>query len=198
VLTTNDNDVVMIDAPPATLASGLQITKAEYGYQGNYTDVTDAMQSQITNGEINIKKMSHQAAGIPDPNPAKQKELKVQYTLNGKKSSDTITDGKPFKLSAPPAEAVSNVSAGRGLRSLTGLIASCIGYFAIAFIQGMSAGIGMSYGQYFISPILWAIIGFFVPLFGFVGLPLTHFWIRLFSSSDFQPPGIQQVLTQTA
>jgi len=185
VLTTNDNGVVVIDAPPVTLASGLQITKAEYGYAGNYTDVTDAMQSQITNGEINIKKISHQEVGLPDPNPAKQKELKVQYTLNGKKSSDTIKDGKPFKLSAPPAEAVSNVSPTRHVQSLIGSIFINTAIFFGVFLHTMSVGVGIAYGQQFISSILWGAVCFFIPFFAFWGLPQVTFWVRLFTSNDF-------------
>ena len=51
----NDNDVISLDAPPIRLASGLLIVKAEYGYTGNFTDVTDSIQNQVNNGEINIK-----------------------------------------------------------------------------------------------------------------------------------------------
>jgi hypothetical protein len=72
----NDSDIVSIDAPPVTTASGLQITKAEYGYAGNYTDVTDAVQSLVSNGSINLT-VGFNAVGLPDPNPNKQKELNI-------------------------------------------------------------------------------------------------------------------------
>ena len=38
-----DNEAVIVSAPSARLASGLDIVKASYGYAGNMTDVTDAI-----------------------------------------------------------------------------------------------------------------------------------------------------------
>ena len=106
--TINDNDIVDINAPPVRLASGLQITKAEYGYGGNYTDVTNAVQDLMSsNGSINIT-VGFKQVGIPDPNPNKQKHLKVEYTINGAPSSQTINDGSKFSVSAPAAEGTSN------------------------------------------------------------------------------------------
>lgn len=99
-----DNEAIIISAPPARLASGLDIMKASYGYAGNMTDVTDAIRTYIKDGLIKLK-VSPSALGIPDPNPNKQKVLEVDYTLNGAKNSESIKDNSVFSVSAPPADA---------------------------------------------------------------------------------------------
>jgi hypothetical protein len=181
--TTTDSNVVSIDAPPATVASGLQITKAEYGYPGNFTDVTDSLQNQVSNGSINIT-VGFKSVGIPDPNPNKQKELKVEYTLNGKKTSETLKDGKNFKLSAPPAEARSNTTPSQNVGSIIGMIFKAVAYFFGMFLYTLSIFTAIEYGNQFISPMLWGALAFFIPFFSFWALPIITFWIRLFSSQD--------------
>ena len=181
--TTTDSNVVSIDAPPATVASGLQITKAEYGYPGNYTDVTDSLQNQVSNGSINIT-VGFKSVGIPDPNPNKQKELKVEYTLNGKKTSETLKDGKNFKLSAPPAEARSNTTPSQNVGFIIGMVFKAVVYFFGMFLYTLSIFTAIAYGNQFISPMLWGALAFFIPFFSFWALPIITFWIRLFSSQD--------------
>lgn len=181
--TTTDSNVVSIDAPPATVASGLQITKAEYGYPGNYTDVTDSLQNQMSNGSINIT-VGFKSVGIPDPNPNKQKELKVEYTLNGKKTSETLKDGKNFKLSAPPAEARSNTTPSQNVGSIIGMVFKAVAYFFGMFLYTLSIFTAIAYGNQFISPMLWGALAFFIPFFSFWALPIITFWVRLFSSQD--------------
>jgi hypothetical protein len=183
-LIKNDNDIVSIDAPPATVASGLQITKAEYGYPGNYTDVTDATQSLISNGSINIT-VGFKAVGLPDPNPNKQKELKVEYTLNGKKAHQTIKDGQPFNLSAPPAEATSNDSPSTHVGSVGSILFKSVARFFGMFLYTLSIFAAIEYGNQFLSPMLFGALAFFIPMFSFWALPILTFWIRLFSSQDF-------------
>jgi len=179
----NDNDVVALDAPPIRLASGLQILKAEYGYTGNFTDVTDAIQNQLNNGEINIK-VSPSSAGIPDPNPNKQKELRVEYTINGKKSTDTIKDGASFKLSAPPSESVSNTTPSQTVGTVIGMLFKSVAYFFGMFLYTLSIFTAIEYGNQFISPMLWGALAFFLPFYSFWGLPGITFLVRLFSSED--------------
>jgi hypothetical protein len=179
-----DNDLVSIDAPPARLASGLQIIHAEYGYPGNYTDVTDSLQSQVNNGEINIK-IGPSSVGIPDPNPAKQKELKVEYTINGKKSSDVLKDGTSFTLSAPPTTAPSSRTPSQNVGSFIGIVLWNAMMFVLVYAQTMSFWIAVEYGKQFVSPELWGAIAFFVPFFSFWALPQITFWIRVFRTDDF-------------
>ena len=193
-LTKNDNDLVSIDAPPAVLASGLQIIKGEYGYSGNFTDVTDALQSQLNNGSINIV-VGYKAVGIPDPNPNKQKELKVEYTINGKKSSDTIKDGHRFKVSAPPLEGKSNSTPSQDVGSFIGIIFSSVSRFFGIFLWVTSIFAGIEFGNQFISPILFGALCFFMPGLAFWGLPFFTFIIRLFYSQDFIKPASETTLS---
>jgi hypothetical protein len=183
--TAKDNDIVDISAPPVRLASGLQITKAEYGYPGNYTDVTDAVQGLMSsNGSINLK-VGFSQVGLPDPNPNKQKDLKVEYTINGAPSSQTIKDGASFRVSAPATEATSNSTPSQTVGSIVGIIFWNIFYFFAVYLYTLSVFVGIEYGNQFISPMLWGAVCFFLPGFAFWGLPQITFWIRLFSSADF-------------
>jgi len=69
----------------------------------------------------------------------------------------------------------------------------CVG----VFLQTMFIGVGIAYGDQFVSSMLWGAICFFIPLFGLWGLPQVTFWVRLFRSSDFISVPVQQVATQT-
>jgi hypothetical protein len=107
IVSAVDNEAIQIDAPPARTASGLQIKKAEYGYDGNYQDVTSAVRTYLNNGTIDVK-VNPGNMGIPDPNPQKAKFLKVQVTINGEPSNYTIPDGQKFRLSAPAVQATTD------------------------------------------------------------------------------------------
>jgi hypothetical protein len=103
--TAKDGETFSINAPPERVAAGLQIKKAQYGYDGNLADVTSAVQTYLNNGTLNIT-VSPQAVGIPDPNPTKPKFLQLDVTINEVPSSYKVPDGKKFTLSAPPAVSV--------------------------------------------------------------------------------------------
>jgi hypothetical protein len=173
-----------IDAPPIRVASGLQITKAEYGYAGNYTDVTNAVQNLSSNGAIKLK-VGFSAVGIPDPNPNKQKELKVEYTINGKKSSETVKDGASFEINAPPVTSPDNKTPTQHGMSVFYSIFSNIFFFFTIVLYTVSVSVGMKVGNQFISSILWGAVNLFMPGIGFVVMTLSVFLVRLFSSSDF-------------
>lgn len=183
-----DNDLVWIDAPPAREASGLQIVKAEYGYTGNFTDVTDAVQNLMKpDGSIDIK-VGFKELGLPDPNPNKQKQLDVEYTINGGSSINTFKDGERFKLSAPPKEDTSNqgkLSDAPG--TIFGMLFGGIAKFCGVFLYVLSILVAYDFGVYFIHPMIWGILAFFIPFFGFWGLPFVVFWVRLFTSSNVVP-----------
>jgi hypothetical protein len=188
-ITKKDNDLVKIDAPPVREASGLQITKAEYGYSGNWTDVTNAVQDLMkSDGSINIT-VGFKALGLPDPNPNKQKELRVDYSINGATSSQSLKDGETFTLSAPAAEDTSGPSVNDQANSLFGLLLSGLGLFITALFCFTSAFASVRFATEAIgdnSAIWWIFfsLGLF-PLFGFIGLPFFVFIARLFVSSDF-------------
>jgi hypothetical protein len=128
----NDGDYLEINAPPQRIASGLEIQKAEYGYTGNYTDVTDAVKNYLSDGTISLT-VGFKNVGIPDPNPNKQKELRVRYSINGAQSSQTVKDGEVFKISAPAIDAPSGKSPKQHVLSAAGAILSGISYFMLMF-----------------------------------------------------------------
>ena len=184
-LSKKDNDLVQIDAPPSKLATGLQITKAEYGYSGNLTDVTDAVQNLVSSdGSINLK-VGFAAVGLPDPNPNKQKSLTVDYTINGAPSTQTLTDGQTFKLSAPASQAKSNSSPSQDAGSVMAILFKSIAQFFGMFLYTLSIFTAIEYGNQFISPLLFGALAFFIPFFSFWALPFITFVIRLFSADDF-------------
>ena len=192
-ISKRDNDLVSIDAPPVRLASGLQIIKAEYGYSGNWTDVTNAVQDLMgTDGSINIT-IGFKQLGLPDPNPNKQKQLKVEYTINGASTSDILNDGQKFKVSAPAKEDVTGApKIQEGLGSFIWLLVKGAFQTLAIFLQVSSGFITAKYGEFLFGPsdVFWWIfmmLGLFIPLFGFLGLPFFAFWIRLFRSDNVLP-----------
>jgi len=187
-MTKKDNDLVYIDAPTERLASGLQIVKAEYGYPGNYTDVTDAVQNLMkSDGSIDVK-VGFKQLGLPDPNPNKQKELQVEYTINGAPTVNTLKDGERFQLSAPAREDSSHQrkltdSAG----SIFGMLFGGVARFCGVLLYVLSILVAYDFGNYFIHPMLWGIVAFFLPLFAFWGLPFIVMIVRLFKGTNIVP-----------
>lgn len=184
-----DNDIVWIDAPPAREASGLQIVKAQYGYSGNFTDVTSALQDLMKpDGSIDVK-VGFKELGLPDPNPNKQKELQVEYTINGAPTVNNYTDGQRFRISAPPREDTSGPNVKDHTLSFVGLLFRGLGIFIIGLFCFTSAFASVRFATEAISDnsAIWWIffsLGLF-PLFGFLWLPILVFIARLFVSSDF-------------
>lgn len=179
-----DNEVLMISAPPERRATGLQITKAEYGYAGNFVDVTDAIQNHIRNGRINIK-VGPSTAGVPDPNPNKLKTLSVQYELNGASNSVDITDGKTLNISAPPVDEVDNKTPSQHAMSIFGMVYMAIGKFLAMFLYTLSiyTCMDLSVPTGFPSIALGA-MGVVLPYVAFWGLPFVLFFRRLFYTTD--------------
>lgn len=184
--TVKDNDVLYIDAPPERSASGLQILKAEYGYSGNMTDVTDAIQNYVSDGKINIT-VSPKSVGIPDPNPNKQKYLSVEYSLNGAKSSETITDGKTFKLSAPPLREPTKPLKQNVNSILSSILASVFKYGLPTFFWSWSLSATIEFGK-LIEGNYYLFIGLgLIPYFAFWALPFIVFVWRIFASQSVLP-----------
>jgi hypothetical protein len=185
-----DGNYLKIDAPPERLASGLQIVKAEYGYQGNFADVTDAVQNYVSNGSISMT-ISPSSVGIPDPNPAKPKILKVDYTINGTSASQSIADGKKFSLSAPAIDVDSSKPAKQTIMSIgatfTQSILSFIYYLALFTVTFLAMDFGeLKFG--FGGKILFGAGAFLTGgAFPVFLLPIGVFWWRMFSTSDVFP-----------
>lgn len=183
-----DGQVLKIDAPPVRYADGLIIEKAEYGYVGNWQDVTNAVQDLISNGSLNIKKLSHTSVGLPDPNPQKLKMLKLKYTLNGAPNSEEISDGESFSISAPPSEQTDTKPLKDHATSLIGALYSNALKFIGVFLQTLSVVSAYRFGSVFLSPWILGMVAFLIPFFSFWLLPMIIFGIRLFSSSDYATP----------
>lgn len=180
-----DGGVISINAPPQRVASGLQITKAEYGVLGNYQDVTDAVQGLVnSDGSIDMK-VGFKEVGLPDPDPSKVKNFVAEYTINGAMNMVALKDGERFRLNAPATNAPDNSTPSQNTGTIISVIFRNVGYFFIVFLYTLSIFIGIQYGNQFISPILWGALCFFIPGFAFWGLPQITFWVRLFSSADF-------------
>lgn len=203
-----DNEVLMISAPAERRATGLQITKAEYGYPGNWTDVTDAIQNHVRDGSIKIT-VGYKSAGIPDPNPNKQKSLEVEYEINGAPNTVSLTDGKTLNISAPPLDSVDPTSPSNYVSQLMGITFSNLYRLALMFLYTVSI---FTTADFFDAvPILTAgpqtaeatgsqlmkafttkeggkrmgflLIGAILPGVAYWGLPVYVFWRRLFSNS---------------
>ena len=185
--TVKDGGLVSISAPPVRMATGLQITKAEYGYSGNFTDVTNAVQDLMSSdGSINVT-VGFKQLGIPDPNPNKQKELRVDYTINGASAKQNLKDGDTFKISAPAKEDTSGASLSDSTDSIMWALFMGIARFFGTFLYAISVLVAYEYGNYFVHPIVWGAIAFFLPFFAFWGLPIVTFFARLFMSTNIVP-----------
>lgn len=182
-----DGNYLKIDAPPERVASGLQVTKAEYGYEGNYADVTDAIQNYVSNGSINIT-VSPATVGIPDPNPSKPKFLKLDVTLNGASTSYSVSDGKKFSLSAPAVDGRSITPPAQNVWSVIFSLWKGVWYFVIVGIWFSATFLAMDYGQQkFGTPGKYGLgaLSFITGgLFPILVMPHIIFWWRLFSQND--------------
>jgi hypothetical protein len=176
-----DGEPINIDAPPARVASGLKIEKAQYGYDGNYQDVTSAVRTYLHDGAIDIT-VSPQTMGIPDPNPQKAKYLKVDIKINGDPSSRTIKDGQKFTLNAPAIKNAITTTLTQDLMSLVGNIFYDIFLFCFWFylfsitFQSADYGerlTGSAGGYYVLGFLAFVSIGVF-PIF------ILPFWLFIY------------------
>jgi hypothetical protein len=203
-----DDEVLMISAPPERRATGLQIVKAEYGYAGNFTDVTDAIQNHVKNGSINIT-VGYKSAGIPDPNPNKQKSLEVEYTINGSPNTANLVDGKTLQISAPPMDSVDPSTPTSYVNQMMGILFNNVFRFVSMFLYTISIFTtadffdavpvftsGTTTAESMATEALKSVttveggkrllflgIGAVLPGVAFWGLPVYVFWRRIFSNS---------------
>jgi vacuolar-type H+-ATPase subunit E/Vma4 len=74
----------------------LRIDRATYGAGHNNSDVTARLNSQIRNGQLNLRVDNNTMGGDPAPNQSKT--LAVQYTINGQASQVEINEGDRLRL----------------------------------------------------------------------------------------------------
>jgi len=179
VESAKDNSTIYINAPPERIGSGLQILKAEYGVDGNVTDVTDALQSMIKNGSIKAK-VGFKELGLPDPNPQKRKQLTVDYSINGAKNSKTLNDGDTFRESAPAQDRPGNgkiIDPFSGGMFIIRIIATSLFAFIWAASTKASYFAGESLGY---PPMVFAGLGAILgPALVFLILPVLMFFRRI-------------------
>jgi hypothetical protein len=192
-LSTGDGGTATITAPPERDAGGLQITKAEYGYTGNFTDVTDAVKSHLKeDGSIHLK-AGYKEVGLPDPNPNKQKQLNVEYTLNGASNTKTLNDGETFKLSAPSAVGGSKQKPMDFANSVLGSLFQGAGRFIGVFLFLLSMYTVVEYGKDFnvkifqIPEMIWYLIGL-IPYSALWLIPGLNFWVALYMNETIYSP----------
>ena len=190
-----DGGTIVISAPSERNASGLQITKAEYGYPGNYQDVTDALQNYLkSDGSIDVK-VGFKEVGLPDPNPAKRKNLNVEYTLNGSKNTKKLNDGETWKMSAPANVNSKKTKATDFITSVIGSLISGVFRFVGLYIFFLSMYTVVEYGVSFnsrfgknISETLWYAIGL-IPFSSLWLIPTINFFIILFNGGSVYASG---------
>jgi len=185
-----DGGSININAPPERHASGLQIKKAEYGVDGNMTDVSDVLRGMINNGSINLT-VGFKQVGLPDPNPQKQKSLQVTYTINGAENSKTLKDGQTLNISAPAVSSSAGTTPVQSsfdtLASIYKGVVQTLGFFLQAMSVGGAFEFGNMNGGY--GYVLGG-IAFVIPFFSFWALPLAILVMRMFYDSDFPVPGV--------
>jgi hypothetical protein len=72
---------------------GLRILHAEYGVEGQFVDVTDALRSHMDDGRISVR-VDNFTLGV-DPAPGAHKYLRVEYFFRGDRRNVTV-DEKTF------------------------------------------------------------------------------------------------------
>jgi hypothetical protein len=182
--TLKDNELLIVNAPPERAATGLQVVKAEYGYTGNFTDVTNAVQNYIKDGSIHLT-VNPKSMGIPDPNPNKQKSLQLEYTLNGSENVQTYTDGQTVSINAPPAidSADGRKTPVEHVQSSIGVLWRSLRTFISAFLYFLSWNGAIRFGEAQGDGRFYFFIGA-IPYSSYFLLPIYVFFKRLFMDHD--------------
>ena len=72
---------------------GLRILRAEYGVEGQFVNVTDALRSRVDDGRLSLR-VDNYSLGV-DPAPGVHKYLRVVYVFRGERRNITV-DEKTF------------------------------------------------------------------------------------------------------
>ena len=174
--TAVDGESMEIDAPPARIASGLQINKAQYGFDRSYTDVTSAVRTYLNDGSINIT-VSPGSMGIPDPNPQKVKYLMVDYTINDEPGSKKIQDGQKFQLNAPAVVTNTTSTPTDGALDIVGTLFNDVFLFIKTFFVLAMTIQGAKYGERLFNGGYWIVGTLTLLTYGFFPILILPFGI---------------------
>lgn len=74
----------------------LEVTRAQYGSWNHSADVTQQLNSQITDGQLHLQVTSAALGG--DPSPGESKTLRVEYMVNGQRQTAVAREGETLDL----------------------------------------------------------------------------------------------------
>jgi hypothetical protein len=92
----NEGDYLRLPDTGTSYQGSLQILRATYGYGNRSFDVTDRLQRQIQNGQLNLRVTNDTMGG--DPAEGREKTLTVQHTFNGLTGQVVINEGDYLRL----------------------------------------------------------------------------------------------------
>lgn len=75
---------------------GLEILRAYYGAEGQFTNVTDAVRSQVNGGRLFIRVDNYTMGG--DPLPGAHKRLRVLYAIDGERRNIVVDEKTNLQL----------------------------------------------------------------------------------------------------
>jgi hypothetical protein len=87
--------VIQIPAQ-AQIRQQLKINNAIYGKNGKGMNVTNKLRSMIQNNTLDVKVNNNNMGG--DPNVGADKNLKVEYTYQGRTSTKVVKEGDRLQL----------------------------------------------------------------------------------------------------
>lgn len=99
VSVSSTSDFAMTKPVAVSQAQGqaaLEIKKATYGKDAQVADVTEAARKAVVSGSLSLKAGNDLSSGDPAPNQVK--ELRVEFTLNGKDEVRTAAEGETISI----------------------------------------------------------------------------------------------------
>ena len=95
--TYRENALVRFNAYDRNQGGSLQITRAVYGADNRWADVTNRLNSQIRGNQLHMQVNNDTMGGDPARN--RSKALRVDYTLDGRANQVVIDEGDTLQLS---------------------------------------------------------------------------------------------------
>jgi hypothetical protein len=95
-VTVNEGESLNLPGNDDWYQGGLQITRAQYGADYRYRDVTDRLNSQMQGDRLNLRVTNDSMGG--DPAEDRRKTLTVLYIYNGRQGRTVVTEGDTLNL----------------------------------------------------------------------------------------------------